>query len=61
MEVTQPFRLIGKSDIVEIPCDHVDGQHVIHWVDIEQVFPGVQYVKRGNVAVTLIKDDAQIR
>ncbi|KAF9349173.1 hypothetical protein BGX34_001987, partial [Mortierella sp. NVP85] len=56
MEVTQSFRLTGEADIIEIPCDYVDGQYVVHWADIEQIFPGVKYVKRGNVAVIFMKD-----
>jgi len=56
MVVTQSFRLPGKTDIIEIPCDNVDGQNIVHWVDIEQIFPGVKYVKRGNIAVTFMKE-----
>ncbi|KAK3817457.1 MAG: hypothetical protein J3Q66DRAFT_440227 [Benniella sp.] len=55
-EVTQSFCLAGETDIIEIPCDNVNGQNVVHWVDIEQIFPGVKYVKRGNIAVIFMKD-----
>jgi hypothetical protein len=55
MEANQSFRLSGKTSIVEIPCDHVDGQHIIFWDDIEQAFPGVQVVKSGNVVIKLLR------
>ncbi|KAF9362269.1 hypothetical protein BGX34_006494 [Mortierella sp. NVP85] len=55
-EVTQSFCLAGETDIIDILCDNVNGQNVVHWIDIEQIFPGVKYVKRGNIAVTFMKD-----
>ena len=55
MRMTQSFRLDGESDI-EIRCSLVDGIDVIFWEDIEQVFPGAQYVKNGNVTVSPLKD-----
>lgn len=55
-ELTQSFRLIGRMDIEEIPCDHIDGHYVVSWEDIEQVFPGVKYVKNDKVTVTMMKD-----
>ncbi|KAF9947661.1 hypothetical protein BGZ65_008645, partial [Modicella reniformis] len=61
MEVTQSFRLVGETDIEQIPCDLVDGQYVVHWMDIEHVFPKVKYVKNGNVAVNLMKDSNRNR
>jgi hypothetical protein len=61
MEVTQSFRFAGTTDIIEILCDYVEGQFVVHWVDIKQIFPGVKYVKRGNIAVTFTKDPSQTR
>jgi len=61
MEATQPFRLIGTSDIKNIPCDHLDGQGIVYWDDIEQVFPGVKYVERGNVAINLLRDSNRVR
>ncbi|OAQ22059.1 hypothetical protein K457DRAFT_131510 [Linnemannia elongata AG-77] len=51
MEETQSFCLNGMTKIEKIPIQHVDGQNVIHWKDIEQVFPGVKYVKNGDVAI----------
>ncbi|KAG0196006.1 hypothetical protein BGX33_002243, partial [Mortierella sp. NVP41] len=51
MEETQSFRLIGTTEIVRIPIQHVDGQNVVYWESIEQVFPGVKCVKNGDVAI----------
>ncbi|KAF9365053.1 hypothetical protein BGX34_011542 [Mortierella sp. NVP85] len=48
MEETQLFRLAGKTATIKIPCDYVDGQNVVYWEDIEQVFPGVQHVVNGE-------------
>ncbi|KAF9362268.1 hypothetical protein BGX34_006493, partial [Mortierella sp. NVP85] len=56
MEVTQSFRLIGETDIIEILCDHIDGQYVVHWVDIQEVFRAVKHIKKGNMVVSLMKD-----
>jgi hypothetical protein len=53
--------LIGTSDIKNIPCDHLDGQGIVYWDDIEQVFPGVKYVERGNVAINLLRDSNRVR
>ncbi|KAF8922783.1 hypothetical protein BGZ58_003794, partial [Dissophora ornata] len=61
MEDTQSFRLIGKSDIEKIPLDNVNGQNIVYWEDIQQVFPGVKYVKNGEVAVTMMRDSHRIR
>ncbi|KAF9930089.1 hypothetical protein BGZ67_005993 [Mortierella alpina] len=48
MNEPQSFRLIGRKEIVTIPVQYVDGQSVVSWEIIEQVFPGVQCVKNGN-------------
>jgi hypothetical protein len=61
MEDTQSFRLIGGRDVVEIAVNHVHGQHIIYWEDIEYIFPGVKYVKKGNVSITLTRDANGIR
>ncbi|KAF9943990.1 hypothetical protein BGZ70_005175, partial [Mortierella alpina] len=37
--------------IVTIPVQHVDGQAVVYWKSIEQVFSGIKGVKNGNVAI----------
>ncbi len=49
MEETQSFRLMGTTDIVKIPVQHVDGRAVVYWDSIEQIFPGVKGVKNGDV------------
>ncbi|KAI9240922.1 MAG: hypothetical protein BYD32DRAFT_449058 [Podila humilis] len=51
MEETQSFCLSGTTKIEKIPIQHVDGQNVIYWESIEKVFPGVKYVKNGDVAI----------
>ncbi|KAF9157499.1 hypothetical protein BGX20_003917, partial [Mortierella sp. AD010] len=56
MEETQQFRLIGTTDIMEIPVSHVGEQNIVYWVDIKQVFKDVEYVKNGKVAVNMLKD-----
>ncbi|KAG0041945.1 hypothetical protein BGZ89_007147, partial [Linnemannia elongata] len=61
MEDTQSFRLIGNKDIEDIPCDHVAGQYIVYWEDIEQVFPGVKHVKNGKVTVTMMRDPNRLR
>ncbi|KAF9538172.1 hypothetical protein EC957_007124, partial [Mortierella hygrophila] len=47
-------------DIEEIPCDLVNGHYVVSWEDIDNVFPGVDRVKNGNVSVNLMKDSNRI-
>ncbi|KAF9924208.1 hypothetical protein BGZ65_008466, partial [Modicella reniformis] len=61
MEAIQSFRLIGKTAIEEITCDRVDGQGVIYWEDIEDIFPGVKHVKNGNVIVKFQRDSNRKR
>ncbi|KAG0218863.1 hypothetical protein BGX31_011479, partial [Mortierella sp. GBA43] len=56
MDATQSFRLVGTTDIVEIPCDQEDGHNVIYWEDIRDVFPGVQYVMDGRILVRKLRD-----
>ncbi|KAF9961236.1 hypothetical protein BGZ72_004377 [Mortierella alpina] len=58
---TQLFRLFGKEDIVEITVDQLDGQTIVYWEDIEQVFPGVQHVMHGRVAVSMLRDSSRLR
>ncbi|KAF9944889.1 hypothetical protein BGZ72_001859, partial [Mortierella alpina] len=56
MEETQPFRLIGSEDILEILVNSVGGQNFVYWEDIEQVFPGVKHVQKGKVAIIMLRD-----
>ncbi|KAK5809251.1 hypothetical protein F5H01DRAFT_394807 [Linnemannia elongata] len=51
MEDTQSFRLIGTTEIVRIPIQHIDGQTVVYWESIEKVFPEVKCVKHGGVTI----------
>ncbi|KAF9944544.1 hypothetical protein BGZ72_002240, partial [Mortierella alpina] len=48
----QPFRLTGTREIVTIPIQHADGQNLVCWEAIEQVFPGVKSVSHGDVQVS---------
>ncbi|KAF9353879.1 hypothetical protein BGX34_011307 [Mortierella sp. NVP85] len=61
MDVTQSFRLSGQTDTEEIPCNHINGQTIIYWDDIELVFPGVKRVKCGNVSVSPLRDSNENR
>ncbi|KAG0196055.1 hypothetical protein BGX31_005647, partial [Mortierella sp. GBA43] len=56
MEATQTFRLVGTTDILEIPCDQDDGHNIIYWQDILDTFPGAQYIKNGNVVIKRMRD-----
>ncbi|KAI8599882.1 hypothetical protein EDD21DRAFT_432071, partial [Dissophora ornata] len=56
---TQSFRLIGELDIEKIPLRNVNGQNIVYWWDIQQVFPGIKHVKNGEVAVTMMRDSHQ--
>jgi hypothetical protein len=58
-EYTQIFRLAGATE--EISCDHINGQTIIYWEEIKQVFPGVKHVKNGNVSVKLLRDSNENR
>ena len=61
MARTQSFRLAGSTDIEDIPCNHVYGQNVVYWEDIEHVFPGIKHVKNGRVTVNLMRDSNRNR
>ncbi|KAF9353396.1 hypothetical protein BGX34_011588 [Mortierella sp. NVP85] len=61
MDVTQSFRLAGTTTIVDIVCDHVDGQYITYWEDIEQIYPGIKHIMNGNVTVKLLRDSQQNR
>lgn len=56
MEETQSFHLIGNMAIKKIRCHHVDGQSVIYWEDVKHFFPGVMYVKNGDVGISFMRD-----
>ncbi|KAF9088089.1 hypothetical protein BGX27_002752, partial [Mortierella sp. AM989] len=62
MEEYQAFRVPGKAAEVEnINVDNVDGQNIIYWEDIEQVFPGVQHVRNGKSVVKFLRAPNQQR
>lgn len=61
MEETQSLRLIGKVDVEEITPYNVDGQNIVYWEDIEQVFPGVKHVKNGKVTINMMRGSDGIR
>ncbi|KAF9576916.1 hypothetical protein EC968_000041 [Mortierella alpina] len=51
MSKSQSFRLTGTTEIVTIPIQQANGQDLVCWDAIEQVFPGVNSVKNGDVLV----------
>ncbi|KAF9387976.1 hypothetical protein BGX21_000424 [Mortierella sp. AD011] len=53
--ICQSLRLLGGTEIETIACGRLDEQNIVYWDDIEQVFPGVQYVKNGNLVVDLLR------
>jgi hypothetical protein len=57
MEEAQLFRLTGTSAVEKIPCGHVNGQTIIYWEDIEQVFPGVKHIKNDGSTVKLLTNE----
>ncbi|CAO3566796.1 unnamed protein product [Mortierella alpina] len=61
MEETQAFRLSGTTEIIEVPIDHLDGQKIIYWDDIEDVFPGIKHIMNGRVAVSKLRDSTRKR
>ncbi|KAI8594932.1 hypothetical protein EDD21DRAFT_409466, partial [Dissophora ornata] len=61
MEDTQSFRLTGESDIEKIRLVNVNGQNIIYWDEIQDVFPGVKYVKNGEVTVAKMRDSDENR
>ncbi|KAF9963562.1 hypothetical protein BGZ70_007336 [Mortierella alpina] len=48
---SQAFRVVGTAQVLKIPIQHVNGQNVVYWESIEQVFPGFRCVKKADVAV----------
>ncbi|KAI8604594.1 hypothetical protein EDD21DRAFT_411928 [Dissophora ornata] len=59
MADTQSFRLIGQLDIEKIPLSNINGQNIVYWSDIQQIFPGVKHLKNGDVAVTMMRDSQE--
>ncbi|OAQ29440.1 RNI-like protein [Linnemannia elongata AG-77] len=61
MDETQSFRIAGTSDVKNIDVDTVNGQSVIYWEDIEQVFPRVGHICNGSSVVKLVRDSKRAR
>ncbi|KAG9067324.1 hypothetical protein KI688_012107 [Linnemannia hyalina] len=59
MEDTQSFRLIETMDTMAITLNHVDGQNIVYWEDIEQVFPGVKRVSNGYSVIKFLRGSDQ--
>ncbi|KAF9565977.1 hypothetical protein EC968_003976 [Mortierella alpina] len=59
MEETQSFRLTETMDSVKINISHIGGQNIVHWEDIEQVFPGAKRVHDGNSVITFHRNSSQ--
>ncbi|KAG9060730.1 hypothetical protein KI688_008941 [Linnemannia hyalina] len=59
MEDTQSFHLIETMDTVEITLNHVKGQNIVYWEDIEQVFPGVKRVRNGKSVIKFLRGSDQ--
>lgn len=60
-EEFQSFRLSGTTTIVKIPVFQVQEFKVIFWDDIQQFFPRLMNVKKGDVAITHKRDSNHIR
>ncbi|KAF9359992.1 hypothetical protein BGX34_008020 [Mortierella sp. NVP85] len=58
MRLTQSFRLVDEPVVKKIHCSQVDGINVILWEDIEHAFPGLQYVKSGNIIISPMRDSS---
>ncbi|KAF9279704.1 hypothetical protein BGZ88_012603 [Linnemannia elongata] len=61
MDETQSFRIAGTSDVKNIDVDIVNGQSVIYWEDIEQVFPRAGHICNGSSVVKLVRDSNRAR
>ncbi|KAF9962085.1 hypothetical protein BGZ72_010691 [Mortierella alpina] len=59
MEVTQSLRLIDTLDTVEITLNHVEGQNMVSWENIENVFPGVHRVRNGSSVIKFHRSSIQ--
>ncbi|KAI8595696.1 hypothetical protein EDD21DRAFT_448419, partial [Dissophora ornata] len=61
MEDTQSFCLVGTSVIEKIALHNMNGQNVVCWEDILQVFPAVKHIKNGELVVSMMRDSNRIR
>ncbi|KAF9551518.1 hypothetical protein EC957_008187 [Mortierella hygrophila] len=46
-------------DTMEITLNHVDGQNIVYWEDIEQAFPGVKRVSTGYSVIKFLRGPDQ--
>ncbi|KAG0222217.1 hypothetical protein B0O80DRAFT_429027 [Mortierella sp. GBAus27b] len=61
MHAAQAFRLSGTTNIKTIPYELAGDQSVVYWEDIEQVFPGVQYIENNGVTLNFVRDSQGVR
>lgn len=54
--IIQAFRLAGTTTVKYIVVDHVNGQDVIFWEDIQRVFPTANLVQHGSVVINMLRD-----
>ncbi|KAF9945330.1 hypothetical protein BGZ72_001467, partial [Mortierella alpina] len=59
MEENQSFRLIETTDAAKITLSHVEGQIMVRWDDIEQVFPGAKRVHSGTSVIPFHRNSSQ--
>ncbi|CAO3568633.1 unnamed protein product [Mortierella alpina] len=59
MDQSQSFRLIETLDTVEITLNHVEGQNIVSWEVIEQLFPGVKRIRNGTSVIKLQRNASQ--
>ncbi|KAF9349648.1 hypothetical protein BGX34_001677, partial [Mortierella sp. NVP85] len=57
----QIWRMKRKPDFKDIICGQIDGENVVFWEDIEQVFPGVKYITNGNTVISMMRDSNRKR
>jgi len=61
MDETPSFRLIETTDTIEITLNHIDGQNIVNWEDIEQAFPGVKRIRNGSSVIKFLRGSDQQR
>ena len=61
MEVTRSFHLIETLDTLEITLNHVEGQNMVSWENIENVFPGVRRIRNGSSVIKFHRSSSQQR
>ncbi|KAG0263798.1 hypothetical protein BGZ95_003721 [Linnemannia exigua] len=56
---TQSSRLIETMETVEITLNHVEGQNIVSWEDIEQAFPGAKRIRNGSSVIKFLRTSDQ--